>query len=29
MPKSGLRLGAAVPCIEIHESAVMRKHYPG
>ncbi len=27
--KSGLRLGAAVPCIEIHESEVMHKHYPG
>lgn len=27
--KNGLRLGAAVPCIEIHESAVMQKHYPG
>jgi carbon-monoxide dehydrogenase medium subunit len=25
----GLRLGAAVSCIEIHESEVMRKHYPG
>ena len=28
-PKSGLRLGAAVSCIEIHEHALMRKHYPG
>ena len=28
-PKTGLRLGAAVPCIEIHESEVMHKHYPG
>jgi carbon-monoxide dehydrogenase medium subunit len=27
--KEGLRLGAAVSCIEIHESEVMRKHYPG
>ncbi|MGH7781863.1 MAG: FAD binding domain-containing protein [Candidatus Binataceae bacterium] len=27
--KSGLRLGAAVPCIEIHENSEMRKHYPG
>jgi CO/xanthine dehydrogenase FAD-binding subunit len=27
--KTGLRLGAAVPCIEIHESQVMHKHYPG
>jgi CO/xanthine dehydrogenase FAD-binding subunit len=27
--KTGLRLGAAVPCIEIHESEVMHKHYPG
>jgi CO/xanthine dehydrogenase FAD-binding subunit len=27
--KKGLRLGAAVPCIEIYESDVMRKHYPG
>ena len=26
--KKGLRLGAAVPCIEIHESDVMRRHYP-
>jgi len=28
-PKSGLRLGAAVPCIEIFENATMRRHYPG
>jgi len=28
-PKTGLRLGAAVPCIEIHESQVMQRHYPG
>jgi carbon-monoxide dehydrogenase medium subunit len=27
--KKGLRLGAAVSCIEIHESEVMRTHYPG
>jgi carbon-monoxide dehydrogenase medium subunit len=27
--KKGLRLGAAVPCIEVYESEVMRKHYPG
>lgn len=27
--KSGLRLGAAVSCIEIHENSEMRKHYPG
>ena len=27
--KKGVRLGAAVPCIEIYESEVMRKHYPG
>ena len=27
--KKGLRLGAAVSCIEVHESEVMRKHYPG
>ncbi len=27
--KKGLRLGAAVPCIEIHESDLMRRHYPG
>jgi CO/xanthine dehydrogenase FAD-binding subunit len=25
----GLRLGAAVPCIEVHENADMRKYYPG
>src|SRR5258708_8144908 len=25
----GLRLGAAVPAIEIHENADMRKYYPG
>ena len=25
----GLHLGAAVPCIEIHESADMRRYYPG
>ncbi len=25
----GLRLGAAVPCIEIHENGDMRKYYPG
>ena len=28
-PKSGLRLGAAVSCIEIYENPAMRKHYPG
>jgi CO/xanthine dehydrogenase FAD-binding subunit len=28
-PKSGLRLGAAVPCIEIFENATMRRYYPG
>ncbi len=28
-PKSGLRLGAAVPCIEIFESPPMHQHYPG
>jgi len=28
-PNNGLRLGAAVPCIEIYESALMHKHYPG
>jgi carbon-monoxide dehydrogenase medium subunit len=28
-PKSGLRLGAAVPCIEIYENPLMRQHYPG
>ncbi|HVN27690.1 MAG TPA: xanthine dehydrogenase family protein subunit M [Candidatus Binataceae bacterium] len=27
--KKGVRLGAAVSCIEIHESEVMRRHYPG
>jgi CO/xanthine dehydrogenase FAD-binding subunit len=27
--KNGLRLGAAVSCIEIHENPLMRKHYPG
>jgi len=27
--KKGLRLGAAVPCIEIFENDLMRKHYPG
>jgi CO/xanthine dehydrogenase FAD-binding subunit len=27
--KKGVRLGAAVSCIEVHESEVMRKHYPG
>jgi carbon-monoxide dehydrogenase medium subunit len=27
--KKGLRLGAAVPCIEVYESPIMRKHYPG
>jgi aerobic carbon-monoxide dehydrogenase medium subunit len=27
--KSGLRLGAAVPCIEVYENALMREHYPG
>jgi CO/xanthine dehydrogenase FAD-binding subunit len=27
--KDGLHLGAAVSCIEIHESADMRKYYPG
>jgi carbon-monoxide dehydrogenase medium subunit len=26
---TGLRLGAAVRCIEIHESQLMRRHYPG
>lgn len=25
----GLKLGAAVPCIEIHENSDMRKYYPG
>lgn len=28
-PKSGLRLGAAVSCIEIYENPTMGKHYPG
>jgi carbon-monoxide dehydrogenase medium subunit len=28
-PKKGVRLGAAVPCIEVYESEVMRKNYPG
>lgn len=27
--KSGARLGAAVPCIEVYESEALRKHYPG
>ena len=27
--KKGVRLGAAVSCIEVYESEVMRKHYPG
>ncbi len=27
--KKGLRLGASVPCIEVCESEVVRKHYPG
>lgn len=27
--KSGARLGAAVPCIEVYENEAMRKHYPG
>lgn len=27
--KKGLRLGAAVPAIEIYENADMRRHYPG
>ena len=27
--KSGLRLGAAVPCIEIFENQTLRRHYPG
>ncbi len=27
--KKGLRLGAAVPCIDVGESKVMRRHYPG
>jgi CO/xanthine dehydrogenase FAD-binding subunit len=25
----GLRLGAAVPCVEVHENGDMRKYYPG
>ncbi|MFZ0888559.1 MAG: xanthine dehydrogenase family protein subunit M [Candidatus Binataceae bacterium] len=28
-PKQGLRLGAAVPCIEVYENPLMHKHYPG
>ncbi len=28
-PKTGLRLGAAVPCIEVYENPLMHKHYPG
>jgi aerobic carbon-monoxide dehydrogenase medium subunit len=28
-PNRGLRLGAAVPCVEIYESDTMRAHYPG
>src|SRR5271157_5892785 len=28
-PKTGLRLGAAVPCVELYENRLMRKHYPG
>jgi len=28
-PKSGLRLGAAIACIEIFENELMQKHYPG
>ena len=28
-PKKGLRLGAAVPAIEIYENAEMRQRYPG
>lgn len=28
-PKNGLRLGAAVPCIEVCESDLMRRYYPG
>jgi aerobic carbon-monoxide dehydrogenase medium subunit len=28
-PKAGLRLGAAVTCIEIYESDLMHRHYPG
>jgi len=27
--KKGVRLGGAVPCIEVYESELMRKHYPG
>lgn len=27
--RKGVRLGAAVPCIEVYESEVMRKYYPG
>jgi CO/xanthine dehydrogenase FAD-binding subunit len=27
--RMGVRLGAAVPCIEVYESEVMRKYYPG
>ncbi len=27
--KKGLRLGAAVPCIEVFESELMHRHYPG
>ncbi len=27
--RSGARLGAAVPCIEVYESEAMRKRYPG
>ncbi len=27
--KTGLKLGAAVPCIEIFENSLMGKHYPG
>ena len=27
--RKGLRLGAAVPCIEVYENEAMRKHYPG
>jgi aerobic carbon-monoxide dehydrogenase medium subunit len=28
-PRRGLRLGAAVSCIEIYENAEMHRHYPG